>query len=139
LKRLSSKPMENVWIFRRLACHRCHHRTGIDPAAQEGAQRYVRHHAYAHRLVEFLAHPENGLGVSHARCGYGRRRRHLPVSALLHRAPLVSEPAARRNAPDGPISGKRVRNVIELKVQAERFPVVSMGPRLANTKISLPK
>ena len=63
----------------------------------------------------------DGLGVSQSRRGFGRRRRHLPVAALLHRAPLVSEPAARRNPPDGPIGGQRIRNVIELEVQAERF------------------
>ena len=39
---------------------------------------------------------DHGLGVSHARRRFGRRRRHLPVAALLHRAPLVSQPAARR-------------------------------------------
>ena len=82
--------------LRRLERHGCHHRTGIDAAAQEGAERNVGDHADAYGFVELLADADDGLGMSEAGRGFGGRRRHLPVAALLHRAALVGEPAARR-------------------------------------------
>src|ERR1019366_8747529 len=45
------------------------------------------------------------------------------VAALLHRAALVGEPATGGNPADGPGGGQRIRNVIELEVQAERLRV----------------
>ncbi len=109
--------------LRRLQRHGRHHGTGIDAAAQEGAQRHVGDHADAHGFVELFADTDHRVGMREAGRGFGDWRRHLPVAALPDRAAFVGEPASGGNAADGAIGGQRIRNVIELEVEAQRLRV----------------